>query len=155
MSRRLLAPRRGQNMVEFAIVAIVLMLLTIGVIDFGRAIWTYNSVSFLAREGARYGVIPSRTPGQIEAYVYSRAVLTDFNSTACAGRIPACVVVNRGTCGDPSAPVVVTVTSPFNPVTQMIANLWGGGTLWMKASSEMYVEKGANGVDCGCGGSCS
>jgi hypothetical protein len=58
-----MAPRRqrdsGQELVEYAIVFPVLMLMLLGIIEFGRIIYSYNAISNAAREGARYAVVPA------------------------------------------------------------------------------------------------
>lgn len=44
---------RGQAMVEFALTAIVFVMILVGVFDLGRAVYMYNSVSQAARDIAR------------------------------------------------------------------------------------------------------
>lgn len=44
-------------MVEFALIAPVLILLVFALFDFGRAIYAYNTVSNAAREGARVAIV--------------------------------------------------------------------------------------------------
>ena len=44
---------RGQSMVEFALVLPLLVVLLLGILDFGRAIFMYNSLSQAARDIAR------------------------------------------------------------------------------------------------------
>lgn len=59
---RLAALRRddaGAAVVEFALVAPVLLVLVFAIIDFGRALYTQNVLTSAVREGARYGA--SRT----------------------------------------------------------------------------------------------
>ena len=46
--------KKGQGIVEFVIILPILVLLVIGVLDFGRAFHTYQRVSNAAREGAFY-----------------------------------------------------------------------------------------------------
>jgi TadE-like protein len=48
--------QRSQALIEFALVSPVLLLLLFGVIDIGRAIFYYDTVSHAAREGARIAV---------------------------------------------------------------------------------------------------
>jgi hypothetical protein len=48
----------GQELVEFAIVFPVLLLLLLGVIGFGQIVYSYSAISNAAREGARYAVVP-------------------------------------------------------------------------------------------------
>lgn len=45
----------AQTMVEFAIVFPIILLITYGMIEFGRMIFIYAAVTGAAREGARYG----------------------------------------------------------------------------------------------------
>jgi Flp pilus assembly protein TadG len=47
----------GQTVVETALILSVLMLLTGGLIDVGRAFYAYNTVSNAARFGARFGTV--------------------------------------------------------------------------------------------------
>ena len=51
---------KGQSLVEFALVGVVLFMLLLGIIDGGRLLFTYSVVSNAAQEGARYGVIRPR-----------------------------------------------------------------------------------------------
>src|ERR1700732_2863899 len=45
--------RGGQGIVEFAIVAPLLIFVVFGTIDVGRLMYTYNAISSASREGAR------------------------------------------------------------------------------------------------------
>jgi len=57
MSRIAPLQNRGQSLVEFALILPVLLLLVMGVFDFGRAIFAFNTVSNAAREGARTAIV--------------------------------------------------------------------------------------------------
>lgn len=48
---------RGQALVEMALVIPVLLLLFVGICEFGRILGAYMVINNLAREGARYGVV--------------------------------------------------------------------------------------------------
>src|SRR5690606_35259323 len=61
-SRRSAAPGRGATVAEVAVVAPLFVVLVFGVIEIGRLIATYTSVSAAAREGARYAVAVSESP---------------------------------------------------------------------------------------------
>jgi TadE-like protein len=50
-------PARGQAMVEFALVAPMFFLLLFGIIEAGRFIFYYESLSGATREGARYAIV--------------------------------------------------------------------------------------------------
>ncbi len=45
---------RGQSLVEFAMVLPLLLLIALGVVEFGRAYYQYNVLTKAVREGARY-----------------------------------------------------------------------------------------------------
>jgi len=47
----------GQGLVEFALVLPVFMVILIGMVDLGRAIWANNSVANSAREAARFASV--------------------------------------------------------------------------------------------------
>jgi Flp pilus assembly protein TadG len=49
--------QRGQGLVEIALVLPVFLLIVLGTIDFGRAIYIYSVMSNGAREGARYAIV--------------------------------------------------------------------------------------------------
>ena len=48
--------QRSQALIEFALVSPVLLLLTFGVVDIGRAVFYYDTLNHAAREGARVAV---------------------------------------------------------------------------------------------------
>lgn len=50
--------RRGQSLVEFALVVPILLLLLLGLVELGRAWMTKNIMTGAAREGARIYVVP-------------------------------------------------------------------------------------------------
>lgn len=56
MSRRTVARQRSQAMVEFALVAPILVLLFFGTIDFGRLVYVYVTLNQAVNEGARVAI---------------------------------------------------------------------------------------------------
>jgi Flp pilus assembly protein TadG len=60
-----LRSERGQALVEFALVIPVLLLIFMGILDFGRAIYAYNTLSNAAREGARVAIVDQTVTGGI------------------------------------------------------------------------------------------
>jgi Flp pilus assembly protein TadG len=47
----------GQSLVEFAVVSVVLLMLSIGIVDFGRLVYQRSALTNAAREAARVGAI--------------------------------------------------------------------------------------------------
>lgn len=62
MLKRLRQQPRGQAMVEFAIVIIVLLLIFFMIIEIGRVLWAWVTVQNAARQGARYAITGSFNP---------------------------------------------------------------------------------------------
>jgi Flp pilus assembly protein TadG len=49
--------RRGQGLVEFALILPVLLLFMLGIMEFGRVLYIYTEVSNAAREALRAGAV--------------------------------------------------------------------------------------------------
>ena len=47
----------GQALVEFALILPILILLLVGIFDFGRAIYAFNTVNNAARESVRVAIV--------------------------------------------------------------------------------------------------
>ena len=78
----------GQEIVEYAMVLPLFLLLIFGIIDFGRTIFAYTSIANAAREGARAGIVPSATVDDIKAAATERIGglhLTPDNVTVLTG----------------------------------------------------------------------
>ena len=58
----------GQGMVEFALVMPVFLLLVLGIVEFGRLMTAYSSVSTASRDAARYAASVGDTPTGIPHY---------------------------------------------------------------------------------------
>jgi Flp pilus assembly protein TadG len=61
--RRTRKARRGQAIVEFALVIPIFLLIFFGIIDAGRLIFTYNTVANAARNGARVAIVNQTDTG--------------------------------------------------------------------------------------------
>jgi hypothetical protein len=69
--------QRSQALIEFALVSPVLLLLLFGIVDIGRAVFYYDTISHAAREGARVAVrasSPLPTNADILAVVSSQVI---------------------------------------------------------------------------------
>ena len=60
------ASGRGQALVEFALVVPLFVLMTVGLFDGARAIYTYNALSNASREAVREAIV-NQTDADIEA----------------------------------------------------------------------------------------
>ena len=64
-------PQRGQTLVEFALVVLIFLVVLFGILEFSRALWTYNTIVQATRAGARFAVVelPSVTNQTVKNYV--------------------------------------------------------------------------------------
>ncbi|MEQ8175158.1 MAG: TadE family protein [Syntrophomonadaceae bacterium] len=76
--RRLIRREDGQSIVEFAMVLPVLLLLLMGIIEFGRIISSYMIINNLAREGARFASV-GKTDSQITTILLNEHATLDVD----------------------------------------------------------------------------
>lgn len=77
---KLKSSQRGQSLVEFALVLPMLLLLVLGVLEFGWILKAEIAVSAAAREGARYAAV-GKTEAQAESYAMVHVPGTSVNVT--------------------------------------------------------------------------
>lgn len=66
---------QGQALLEFAFVAVFLVLVLFGIIDFSRLFFAYATMAQGAREGARYGIVHPRDEDGIEEHARGMLVI--------------------------------------------------------------------------------
>ncbi|CAN5299545.1 hypothetical protein BH24CHL10_BH24CHL10_02060 [soil metagenome] len=123
---------RGQSLVEFALILPILLILLLGLLDFGRAVAAYNSVSNGARSGARVAIVNQN----------QEAITTAVGSEALGVEVD--VQFDPNAESDPLCPrigclIEVSVSTQYNPATPIISNLVG--TLTVSSSSRMAIER--------------
>jgi Flp pilus assembly protein TadG len=147
--RRLHGSRRrrpGQSLVEFALILPVLLLIFMGIVDFGRVIYAYNSVSNAAREGARIGIVDQRT-GAGGAYLAAIEAANQATALGLDPRNPSQVLVTfpdptpTHTCPIVSVgcPISVRVQYQFTAITPIIGRIIGPITVG--STAELPVER--------------
>jgi len=147
---------RGANLVEFAIVLVLLLLVLGGIADLGRAFSTYIAIANAAREGARYGArLPCITTpsNKVALSAAIRKAVTDEAATSRVD-ITKCnpIVLNPdpegvGGCASWTAkpgglPLVVTVSCPFETGMGSVTLLGvrtGLGNFTMTAKGTMAI----------------
>ena len=136
---------RGQSLVEFAVVLPIFLLLFMAIVDLGSAVFTYNSLTNAAREGARLAIV-----NQDMATVISRAE----NQVAIAEINAPNVTVDfyyEKTDGSPDtastcAPVavgclaVVSFEATYHPLTPIIGRVLFKNGVTFTAKSVLTVE---------------
>jgi len=138
---------RGQALVEFSLSVIVLILIVFGMIDAGRAVWNYNTLSNASREGARYAIVHggnSSDPSGPGSPYYSPPntdqKVTETVETFGASLNPSRLTVTADwTDGsnDPGDSITVTSQYTYEPMF----NLFGMISFDMQASSTMTISQ--------------
>ncbi len=122
----------------------LLMLVTVGVFEFGRAYHTSQALTNAAREGARVAVLPYPTAGAVDAKVRQYLEMSGLTSDATVG---VTVAAPAGTAKDAASEV--TISYPFQfVVLQPVAQLLVSGSIvdspiTVTATSVMRTEAGS------------
>ena len=122
---------RGQGLVEFALVLPILLLVIFGIIDFGRAVYAYNTIGNAARTGGRVAIV-SQTASSIQAAAINQAV--------ALGTRPSDVTTTYS-CGSSYAIgciASVTVKYQFHAITPIIGQIWQ--TINMESTTQLPIE---------------
>jgi hypothetical protein len=143
---RLTDSLRGQSFAEFALVLPILLLVTIGSVDLGRAYFTGITVENAAREGAFFGArkpaCDIQKPGCQDPHTVQWHVIEELD-----GLEPEDVVVE---CMSDGAPVpladcsdgdqyVVSVSTRFSLVTPIISSLVGSQLLISSSATSVVI----------------
>jgi Flp pilus assembly protein TadG len=143
--RQRLACEQGTAIIETAMTLPLLLLVTVGIFEFGRAFQTWQVLTNAAREGARVAVLPNQAPGAAEARVKDYLVSGQLaNAAGATVTVDPAVKVNIGTAVANSS--LVTVNYPFQfMVLQPVASLvvrgsTVGGPITISASAQMRNE---------------
>lgn len=123
MNKRFGFRDKGQELVEFAIILALLMMVLLVIFDLGRVTFFYSVVHNAAREGARYG-ITDQDANQIRLVAIQKAGGLEI---------------------DPSVSfttdsVTVTVDYDFTPVTPILDLLTSKDSITLHAQATMAIE---------------
>lgn len=124
MRKKLAFREKGQELVEFAIILALLMVVLLVIFDLGRVTFFYSVVHNAAREGARYG-ITDQNASQIQQVAIQKASGLEID--------PA-VSFTTDT-------VTVTIDYDFAPVTPILNLLTGQDSITLHARATMAIEK--------------
>ena len=139
--RNTVGDRRGVAVLEIAITVPLILLIAVGIFEFGRAYQTWQALTQAAREGARAAVRSGVTDAEVESVV--RAAMQ-------AGRLPnaasAPVVLNRRYPVGATTGTQITISYPFdfivlNPAAHLVwSDSTTGAPMTMSAVAIMRNE---------------
>jgi Flp pilus assembly protein TadG len=140
-----LRSQKGTALIEAAVTIPILLLVAVGIFEFGRAFQTWQVLTNAAREGARHAVTPNSTTSSVQGRVTSYMTTGQLSK---AGQ--ASISVNRNASinvnGVNESASQVTVDYPFdfivlNPVVQLVnPGSTLGSPLVMRATALMRNE---------------
>jgi Flp pilus assembly protein TadG len=141
---------RGASLPETAIVISAILALTFGIIDFGRAMYTYDFVAQLAREGTRWAAVRgsqsctnsantladcNASAANIQSYVQSLSQGATVASSITATPTYSCPT-GSGT-NAPGCTISLTVSYPFKFVLPYLPK----AGITMASTSEMVISQ--------------
>lgn len=130
MNKRWRANDAGVALVEFALVAPVLLFVMIGILDVGRAVNAYVTISSAAREGSHYAALhPTAAPSAIDAAVRARVAPLDTS----AGKLDVTVGWYEGATFHESWPVPSSQPAVYVPVQVRVSYGWDAVTMLIGA----------------------
>ena len=127
------AGRRGQGLVEFAVVALMTVIMLLCIVEMGRIVLVATTVANAARAGLRYAVVHGSTratgstvdsasgPGNNPAQVV-QAVKNFASAGPLTTSLLVINVTYQGASNDPGQYVNVTVVYPYDPLTNYFSH---------------------------------
>ena len=129
-----LSDRRGSAAVEFAIVCPIALMITLGGLEMGRAIWAQTSINHAVHETVRFASVrgaaspATASQGDLETMAQNIADLDPSITTATASWAPDNI---------PGSVVTVEMTHTFTPMVTLIDFV----TINLDASASMTIVR--------------
>src|SRR4051794_19674613 len=150
MKKYLPPPTRGPALVEFALVLPILLLMIFGIVDAGRLIFTYNTISNAARDGARVAIVNQSPSGtdtcdtlSATAWPTGCAITSGVTLGLAPGDVTVAYRDPTDTAACPSMSIgciaVVTVNGHFQAITPVIGQIIGPTNL--SSTTKMPIER--------------
>ncbi len=146
LAGRLPADQRGQSLVEFTLMIVVLMVILMGILDLGRLYFAYVALQNAAGEGATYAAI---NPVCFKADSGPDCADPNNITWRTKNESPAGIVVSDSigvqvlydTHGITlSAPITVNATYNFKLVTFVISSIVQSDTLPLRAQASSAIQ---------------
>ena len=122
---------RGQSLVETALILPVLLVILLGIIDFGRIMYSYSHLHMAAQETVRMGGL-GKSDSEITAFAKNYVNLNPIDQLG--------ISISPGDSGRDSGDyVTVSLEYPFQFFTPFVSSLFPS-SLSIKAESTIRVE---------------
>jgi Flp pilus assembly protein TadG len=142
-----LAGQRGAQLVEFALVLPVLLLVLAGILDMGFMFKDFQVVTNAAREGARMAALPGWSTSLVTARVNSYLAAGGLQGSATT-TIANVTLVTDVVSGRTINGIRVTVEFPHNylilgPISQLVSGAAMANSVTLRAVATMRTEVAA------------
>jgi hypothetical protein len=134
---KMMAIKKGQSLVEFAIVFVVLIYLLSAVFDLSRAMVDYAILNTAVREGTRYAVVNPNGDicGKVQSYLFNAMVLNCTNNIIISKPPPI---------GSDGQKIRIQISYNYTPLTPGWQLLLGTAkNLTINVQSEMFLTPNA------------
>jgi Flp pilus assembly protein TadG len=133
---------RGQSLAEFGLVLPILLLVMMGILDFGRAVFAYNTLSNAARDGARVAIVDQTVTAGVPAAAKEAADQAVGLGVDPATDVDVVYKEPDGTTDCPAhylgCTAEVTVRNQFRAITPIIGNIIG--PIDLESSTILTIE---------------
>jgi hypothetical protein len=135
--RELIKSCKGQNLIEFALLAPFMVIILAGIIDFGMSLDHRITVQHAVREGARYAAVQSDC-GLIQERVWERAgkIFDNCDDGSC---VSVSYEHNPAAAGDS-----VRVTAPFDWSFPLVGGSFHIGSLTIGGPGPIHAHVAAS-----------
>ncbi|MGC9399594.1 MAG: CARDB domain-containing protein [Anaerolineae bacterium] len=136
---------KGQALIEFALILPILLLVIVGIFEFGRVVFVYANLFNAAREGVRYGITAPQDYAGILQHAQEKVVLSQLEPGSDltvkmdtgpeSGDI--CVMAVGNPCSDYAVVgnrVLVEITYELEPMTPLLEPFTSGFNLRTEAA---------------------
>ena len=134
---------RGQSLVEFALMLVILLTILMGILDLGRAYFVYIALQDAVAEGATYAAVNPTclTPGSGACADPDNAVWRTRNESP-AGMVVSNSMQVQVFAADltPGSTVTVSVTYTQTLLTFVISSIVGSNALPLQAQANAVIQ---------------
>ena len=125
---------KGQALVEFALISLLFFTIVFGITEFGRALWTWNTIVQATRAGARYAVVEAPTSDDMNIMKFVAYNDPNANSSSkpvvpglTEANVTVSYLMNDGTAAASKAVADVIQISVTNYQFSFLVPLFGTG----------------------------
>ncbi len=131
--------RKGQSLVEIAFILPILLLIILGLVEFGRALFIYAVVSNAAREGVRHGIVSPNDVAGINGAIAGKLILVPTDAVDVD--VSYDNLDNHGNTVPGQSRVIVKVDYTFRMITPVLSRIFPPAKL--SFSSARTIVQGA------------